>query len=63
VGLERRGFSPESLKRLRKVFKIFYLQNLTVSQAIEKIVVEVGREPEVDAFLNFLDGSKNGILR
>jgi len=63
VGLERRGFSPESLKRLRKVFKIFYLQNLTVSQAIEKIVVEVGREPEVDFFLKFLEGSKNGILR
>ena len=63
VGLERRGFTPEQLKRLKKVYKIFYMQNLTVSQAIEKTVVELGKGDEVGMFLKFVEESKNGITR
>jgi UDP-N-acetylglucosamine acyltransferase len=63
VGLERRGFSDVALKRLRTVYKIFYMRNLTVAQAIEQIVLELGKDAEVAQFLSFLEGSKNGILR
>lgn len=63
VGLERRGFSPDSLKRLKKAYKIFYMQNLTVAQAIEKTVVELGKDGEIGTLLKFVEESKNGITR
>lgn len=63
VGLQRRGFSRETLRTLKNVYKIFYLQNLTISQAIEKTIVEYGNEGEVGQFLKFLENSKNGITR
>ena len=47
TGLQRNGFSQKTVARLRKVYKIFYLQHLTVSRAIEKIVVELGETDEI----------------
>ncbi len=63
VGLQRQGFTTEAIRQLRRLFKIFYLQNLTVSQAIERVNTELGASPEVDAFLGFLKGAKMGIAR
>ncbi len=63
VGLERNGFAPEAIKALRKLFKIFYLQNLTVAQALEKATIEFSQVSEVAHFLNFLRQSKQGIAR
>ncbi len=63
VGLERQGFASETIRSLRKLFRIFYLQNLTVSQAIERAGTELPAMPEVDAFLSFLKQAKQGIAR
>lgn len=63
VGLERRGFNTDTIVRLRKVFKIFFKQNLTVVQATERIVDELGQTDEVRAFLDFVKGSKLGFVR
>jgi UDP-N-acetylglucosamine acyltransferase len=63
VGLERNGFSEKSIRDIKELFKIFYLQKLTVSQAIEKAATELGDSPEATYFLNFLRHSKQGIVR
>ncbi len=63
VGLERRGFNVETVSRLRKLYKIFFRQNLTVAQATEKILGELGQTDEVKAFLDFVRGSKLGFER
>ncbi len=63
VGLERQGFSEEAVRRIRKAFKILFLQKLTVSQAIEKVMVELEASPEVDSLLSFIKHSKQGIAR
>lgn len=63
VGLERRGFNTDTVQRLRKVFKIFYRQNLTVVAATDKILTELGQTDEVKAFLDFVRGSKLGFER
>lgn len=63
VGLERQGFTIETIKTLRKLFRIFYLQNLTVAQAMERAGTEVPAIPEVEAFLAFLRQAKQGIAR
>ncbi len=63
VGLERKGFSPATVQRLRRLFRIFYLQNHTVSVAMEKAIVELGDRDEINLFLDFVRSSKVGIVR
>lgn len=63
VGLGRQGFSPSTLQRLKSVYKIFFLQNLTVDQAVEKILAEIGETDEVKVFLDFVKQSKVGFIR
>jgi UDP-N-acetylglucosamine acyltransferase len=63
VGLSRNGFSQASITRLKAIYKIFYLQKLTVSKAIEKITIELGHEGEVESFISFIKSSKLGFIR
>lgn len=63
IGLERRGFNAETISRLKKIYKIFYLQSLTVSQAVEKILAEVGQTDEAKVFIDFVTHSKMGCIR
>lgn len=63
VGLERKGFSPATVQRLRSLYRIFYLQNNTVALAMEKAIIELGDRDEINLFLNFIRASKMGIHR
>lgn len=63
VGLERQGFSPSTIQRLRSLYRIFFLRNLTLDQAIGKVVAELGESDEINLFLDFVRSSKLGIVR
>jgi UDP-N-acetylglucosamine acyltransferase len=63
VGLSRRGFSPEAVAQIKKMFKIFYRRGHTVSQAIERITMDIENIPERKTFLDFIETSKMGIIR
>ena len=63
VGLSRQGFSSESLQQLKTLFKIFYMQKLTVNQAIEKISAEVALSEPISHFIQFVKKSKTGFIR
>lgn len=63
IGLEKRGFSSTTITRLRRLFKIFYLQGLTINQAIEKTTLELGDGDEIRVFLDFIRSSRAGIIR
>ncbi len=63
VGLERKGFSSGTIQRLRSLYRIFYMQNHTISVALEKAAVEFGDRDEINLFLNFVRESKMGIHR
>ncbi len=63
IGLEKNGFPPQTIQRLKKLFKIFYIQKNTVSQAIEKVHSEVGSADEIGLFLDFIGSSKAGFIR
>lgn len=63
VGLTRHNFSDESLATLKSLYKIFFMQNLTASQARDKILTTLGEKDEVKVFLDFLDSSKMGLIR
>jgi UDP-N-acetylglucosamine acyltransferase len=63
VGMKRRGFATEKMLELRRAYKTIYRKGLTVKQAIEKLEAMVGDCPEIQMFIDFLQGSRRGIIR
>jgi UDP-N-acetylglucosamine acyltransferase len=64
VGLERHGFSEESVRRLREAYRLLYRSKLNVRQAVEEIrnTLLPGAE-EIGQLLAFIESSGRGIIR
>lgn len=63
VGLQRRGFTPETITVLRKAYKIIAFSKLKMSVALERIRTELPMLPEVAHFVEFIEKSERGICR
>lgn len=62
IGLRRRGFLNEDIMILKKAYSYLYDNSLNVSQACAKISEELGDNKYVKQMLEFLEGSKRGIV-
>jgi UDP-N-acetylglucosamine acyltransferase len=62
-GLKRRGFTGATITRLKRAYKTLYKSGLTLEQARRELARQVEECPEVQAILDFLAGSKRGIIR
>ena len=60
VGLQRRGFSAETIGELKKAYRICFRGELNLSQAMVKCREELTLTPEVEALLAFLEASERG---
>ena len=63
IVLKRRGFSIDTLKELKKAYRIFYRSNLTVEKALEKIETNVNQIDEVKHLVRFIKSCERGIIR
>jgi UDP-N-acetylglucosamine acyltransferase len=64
VGLKRANFSEETLKALKKAYRIIFRSGLTLEKAVRQVGQdEIAHTPEVRHFLQFIQGSKRGISR
>lgn len=63
TGLKRRGFAPERVDELHKVFRLLTKSGLNTSQALERIRAEVPASPERDELLAFIDASERGFIK
>ena len=61
VGLERAGFSEDSLVALKRLYRLFFNSNLNLSQALDRARSEVPALPEVERFLDFVTRSQRGV--
>ncbi len=61
VGLQRRGFTSETLTALKRAYKIIYRNGLTVANALEEL--QKVTIPEVQALTQFIQASQAGIVR
>lgn len=61
VGLERRGFSPETRATLKRLYRTLFQSNLNVSQGVARARDEIEPIPEVIRFLEFVEASERGI--
>jgi UDP-N-acetylglucosamine acyltransferase len=63
VGLERHGFQPESIKRLREAYRLLYRSELNVKQAVEEIRNTLWGVAEIEQLVAFIEASERGIIR
>lgn len=63
VGLERAGFSAETIRALKESYRILYRGTLNVKQSIEAIRQEIPALPEITELCAFIESSQRGIIR
>jgi UDP-N-acetylglucosamine acyltransferase len=63
VGLERRGYSPETISALKRTYKIIFRQSFTLQEAISELKTMAQEMPEVKMLSDFLSQSTRGIVR
>jgi UDP-N-acetylglucosamine acyltransferase len=63
IGLERKGFSKETVEALQRAYKILIRSKLRVDEALQKIEEELGLFPEARYLVEFVRESKRGIIR
>jgi UDP-N-acetylglucosamine acyltransferase len=61
IGLKRKGFDPESIKRLDQALRLFVRSGLNTAQALEKIRAELSGDEAVDYLVNFIETAKRGV--
>jgi UDP-N-acetylglucosamine acyltransferase len=61
VGLDRRGFSPEVRKTLKKVYRTIFQSRIPLSQALDQAEAECQDLPEVRHFIKFIRDSERGV--
>ncbi len=63
VGLERRGFTKERIKKLHHAYRLLLASKLNTSQAIEKLRAEADRGEDVDMLIRFIESSERGVVK
>jgi UDP-N-acetylglucosamine acyltransferase len=63
VGLRRRGFSNETINQILDIYRTIYQKGMNVSQALEFIEGNIPASNERNVIVNFVRGSKRGIIR
>lgn len=62
VGLQRAGFTPEVKLALKRVYRLLFNSDFTISQGIARARTELPALPEIETFLSFIETSQRGVL-
>ncbi len=63
VGLARRGFTPERIKRLHHAYKVLLASKLNTSQALERLRSEADPGPDLQYLIEFIAKSERGVIK
>lgn len=64
VGLRRRGFDNDTLKKLDRAYKIIFMSpDLLLKDALEKVTAEIDGCYAVNQLVDFFRSSKQGVIR
>jgi len=63
IGMERNGFSPESIKSIKEAFRLIYRSKYNTRQALEAIRRELPATAEITQIVEFIEQSERGIIR
>jgi len=63
IGLKRRGFADDTLKKLRQAYRYLTQSKLNTTQAVEKIAGDPSLKcPEVDNLVDFIRTASRGVI-
>jgi UDP-N-acetylglucosamine acyltransferase len=63
VGMERSGFSAETIKTIKEAFRLIYRSKYNTRQALEAIQHELPASAEITQIVEFVQQSERGIIR
>jgi len=63
VGLERRGFSPERIRKIHRAYKTLLASKMNTTQALERLKSEPDRGDDVDLLIRFIEASERGVIK
>ena len=63
VGLERRGFTKERIRKIHHAYKVLLASKLNTSQAIEKLKAEADHGEDVAMLIGFIEASERGVIK
>ncbi len=63
IGLERRGFSKERIKKLHHAYRVLLASKLNTSQALEKLKSETDIGEDVEMLIRFIESSERGVIK
>ena len=63
VGLQRRGFDDESVRRLREAHRLIWRGGKNTSQALEELRAWPDPDQALDLLINFISTTQRGIVR
>jgi UDP-N-acetylglucosamine acyltransferase len=63
IGLERRGFSKERIRKIHHAYRVLLASKLNTSQALEKLKAEADRGEDVEMLIRFIEQSERGVIK
>jgi len=62
IGLQRNGFAEDTIRELKRAYRLFFKSELNVSQARARAESELRQIPEIQEFLRFFERSDRGVV-
>jgi UDP-N-acetylglucosamine acyltransferase len=62
VGLQRGGMDEETIRELKRAYRLLFRSEMNVTQAVERAQTEVEPLPEVKELLRFVEASERGVV-
>jgi len=63
LGLDRRGFSRERIRKIHHAYKVLLASKLNTTQALQKLKSEPDRGEDVDMLIKFIEESQRGVIK
>jgi UDP-N-acetylglucosamine acyltransferase len=63
IGLQRRGFTPEQIRNIRRAYRLLYRSGLKLKTALEELETAAVTQAEIRPFVEFIKRSERSIVR
>ncbi len=63
IGLERRGFSKERIRKIHHAYKVLLASKLNTSQALKMLKAEPDSGEDVEMLIRFIETSERGVIK
>lgn len=63
IGLHRNQFSDEEIREISDIYRIIYLSDLNVTNAVKLVEQKIPQSPLRDEIISFVTNSERGIIR